>query len=440
MQIPPFSLGYWWTIGLEIEAGWVKEPCSITFLGDRFWLRPGAEAASAGSSPPMPPALPDISIAAPNTTNGNDYLHRVRRFLSLLSWFDDRRINESTNVGSGGPNPCRVGNAMASNMKPHYATDMEMQIEMLPAVPSPEAWLGLALYRESLGLNSVAYKVLGFLKIINIRYSDGQSQKKYINSALPFLSGYFSAPRLSVLRQQHSDVGAYLYESCRCAVAHASTQPLVNPDNTDDVARLNADVNLIKDLSRHFLEYELGVKSAQTVLREHSYQTDGFEELLPIGFVGSVTSGIYVPTSAVSFPNVDIRVRHETQGTSLVNMVVYVESVADGRLQLRLRSTQPADALELHMVVDLKRHALEFDPSEDIRCKEPSSSELASAVIDTLKLQKALLLNGILQVYESGSTRRLGRSEHYLPSNIDVRQSVRNLDGQIAALRSRFGL
>lgn len=137
----------------------------------------------------------------------------------------------------------------------------KLQVEMLLAVPSPEGWLGLALYRESLGLNSVAYKVLGFLEIINIRYSDEPSQKRYINGALPFLDGRLSGPRLSVFQQQHPDVGAYLYESGRYAVAHASIQPLVNPDNTDDIARLNADVDLIRDLARHYIKYELGARA-----------------------------------------------------------------------------------------------------------------------------------------------------------------------------------
>lgn len=138
-KTPPFALGYWWTIGLEMEAGWVKEPTAVDFLGDKYWLRPGKDTA-----------LPDISIAAPDATSASDYLHRARRFLSLLCWFDDRRIIESTHIGSGGPVPCLVGNMQASNIKSQYTMDMDLRVEMLPAVPSDEAWLALALYREAL--------------------------------------------------------------------------------------------------------------------------------------------------------------------------------------------------------------------------------------------------------------------------------------------------
>ncbi len=52
-DLPPFRLGYRWTIGLETEAGWVREPTGIEFLGDKYWLRAASDTA-----------LPDISVAA----------------------------------------------------------------------------------------------------------------------------------------------------------------------------------------------------------------------------------------------------------------------------------------------------------------------------------------------------------------------------------------
>jgi hypothetical protein len=152
-----------------------------------------------------------------------------------------------------------------------------LTVELLPSVPDDDAWLALALYREDLGLNSVAYKVLGFLKILNIRFHTGPAQKRYINRAIPFITDHLAMKRLTELDAAGIDVGAYLWESCRCAVAHASTRPLVNPDDVDDSSRLNRDVHLIQAIAEHCIEFELGVRSKSTIHREQRYHLDGFK-------------------------------------------------------------------------------------------------------------------------------------------------------------------
>ena len=71
---------------------------------------------------------------------------------------------------------------------------------------------------------------------------------------LPVLSDHLARKRLEELQKLHKDIGEYLYESGRCAVAHAFNRPLVDPDNPDDTQRLDADLPVIKALAEQMIE------------------------------------------------------------------------------------------------------------------------------------------------------------------------------------------
>lgn len=103
-----------------------------------------------------------------------------------------------------------------------------------PRVSEPvdeKARLALALYREDLSVNSVPYQFLGFAKIINVLHAGGSAQKAWIGAVLPNVTDADARARLAELSGEVADVSAYLFESGRCAVAHANTSPVVNPDD-----------------------------------------------------------------------------------------------------------------------------------------------------------------------------------------------------------------
>lgn len=99
---------------------------------------------------------------------------------------------------------------------------------MLPEPSDREARLGLALYAEALRVNSVPYAFLGFFKIINIVVPDGgASQEQWVNANVDAVSDKAALARVADLRAQGRNVGKYLYESGRCAIAHARTKKAV---------------------------------------------------------------------------------------------------------------------------------------------------------------------------------------------------------------------
>jgi hypothetical protein len=55
------------------------------------------------------------------------------------------------------------------------------------------------------------------------------------------------------------DIGNYMFVSGRCAIAHASQNPVVDPDNPNDLFRLSADMPVVRALAEHLIRQELGV-------------------------------------------------------------------------------------------------------------------------------------------------------------------------------------
>jgi hypothetical protein len=131
--------------------------------------------------------------------------------------------------------------------------------EDLPNPPRAEQKLALALYREGLGSNNEFYQFLSFFKTLNIRYSNGPAQIDWINANVSSLN--IPTPRVAELQTSdpNADVGTYLYNQGRCAIAHAAVQPIRDPDDPTDLLAIRKDLPVIQELARIFIEKELGV-------------------------------------------------------------------------------------------------------------------------------------------------------------------------------------
>jgi len=147
-----------------------------------------------------------------------------------------------------------------------YAT--EFSVDYLPRVSDPKAQLALALYREALCVNSVPYAFLGFAKVLNVFLAGDVKTIKWINENLANVNGILERARIVQLQQEGTDIGKYLYVNGRCAVAHAYSDPLVDPDIPNDERRLLRDLPLIQSLAQLLIESELCIKTEKTWLSE----------------------------------------------------------------------------------------------------------------------------------------------------------------------------
>jgi hypothetical protein len=132
--------------------------------------------------------------------------------------------------------------------------------------PDAKTRLALALFREARTVNSTPFGFLSYFKILNIFWKDkfetinGQRQNPMIEgirATLPKLKDELAVSRLRALDTIEPDVPKYLYESGRCAIAHAYAHPIVDPDDVSDLRRLSKDLYIVKEIAEHLIEAEL---------------------------------------------------------------------------------------------------------------------------------------------------------------------------------------
>ena len=230
----------WMNLGVSGECGWPDSQIEVSFSTTRFILMPQTSINSA-------------SIHLETHSNDNlDEMTTVNRFLSIVSWADKQSLQN--NYGwSGNTVPCAVRKmCLARSINRDFLTRWNPLLD-------PKQQLAVALYREAMSVNSVPYQILVFFKIINILHKDGHAQKAWIKKTIPRLTESYLQDRLLALTNAEPDVAAYLYESCRCAVAHAFSDPLIDPDDLTHLHRLSADLEVVQALAEYFIKYELNV-------------------------------------------------------------------------------------------------------------------------------------------------------------------------------------
>lgn len=230
----------WMNLGISGQCGWPDKRLDVKFGESSLVLLPQTQESSAS-----------VHIQV----RSNDQLSEmttVNRFLSIVSWsYKDSLQNHYGWSGNPVPVPVPARNR-AWSINPAFL------IQWNP-LPEPKQRLAVALYREAMSVNSLPYQFLGFFKIINILHKLGPAQVEWIRDALPKLSNSRASARIEDLTRSQSDVAQYLYESGRCAVAHAFADPLVDPDDLVHLRRLSEDLEVARALAEYLMANELHI-------------------------------------------------------------------------------------------------------------------------------------------------------------------------------------
>lgn len=232
----------WVTAAVEAHFGWPTARLEITYRGYRYLIRPETDELA-----------PSVSVYSEQGLTIDEGGNLINRFLSELAWSQSAGVQYLFAVGSSTDEPIRVGKS--DRFK--FIAEPWQQL-YLPQPSDERALRALAVFREALSVNSVPYKFLGLFKILNIRYSSGDDQKRWINDNRDRITELRAKERLDALSSV-TDLGAYLYRQGRCAVAHAFAEDVIDPDASTELRRLEDDVPLIKAFAEIMITSEFGI-------------------------------------------------------------------------------------------------------------------------------------------------------------------------------------
>ena len=397
---------------MAVESGifWPTNEITLAHDGHEFLLRPETDRLS-----------PSVAVAFDDPNRSEEALLRVRRFLSTLSWVERGYIRETVTfeVG-GGPGQILKGPG-ARMINPHF------RVDYLPTNLTPRAKLALALYREAQNLNSPPFQFLGYFKIINMLYARGSEQTKWINDICAKLNDFQAGERLGQLRILHPDIGAYLYESGRCAVAHAFNDPIIDPDDPAHMKRLIKDLPVIKALAEFAIEREFGVQSLHTFRREHLYQLEGFRELFGPTLVAELKSKSKIEISWFPpLPRLTFRTRGNESYAAFANLLAEIVAVANGEVWIRCRPEPPL--LQIGLGLDFATEYIDFDLVNGIRLSDDGSAKAAEYALDDNRFFHDMIRNGELELWDHQKNKLLGRTDPLLPENVDIGGTLKSLE------------
>jgi hypothetical protein len=415
-----------WVVGvIQTRVYWPHKRQLMNFKEKQFLLLPLENNAQFNT-----PTLPAIALRADlfGLTDA-DARREILQFASAVSWKEGQKIEVVQ--WSGGNLPRSMG-IMQNNGQSEYLSD-----DFLPISINENAKTALAFYREGVSLDNPFYAFLSFYKAFSISISNPKERKSWLTSNKSRLDSIRSRERLSELENLQFDIGIYLYDQGRNAVAHADKEPFVNPDNADDHARFIRDLPLMQNFVELSIEEKFAIKRPSTIYRDHLYELSGFRDLLPeraLNFFKFGTGSlddleIEIPESLL------IIARRGHQQFSLGEMKILSCHANEEGLVIQCESSNTVICIRLSL--DFKNERLKFDPLIDLQIKSKKEThEQISEELMGIRFYRAIFSNGELEVWDSSREKKLGCSGSYMPINMfmDMQRMQQAEDDLIARL------
>ena len=246
----------WFCAAVASSVPWPKKDVWIQYGGDDFILR--------GTENEAEPTAPSISVPR-GIFSAEEILAKVYRLSSILGWFLGGYVDVVSYVH--GSHPMTFG----AQMRQAFSTvgrfgNKAFNCNHMPIIEVENVRIALAFWREGERLNGVhdSYAFLSYFKVIESQFQKSPARVAWFNDNIDQVGGDAEA-RARELRASGADVGEHLYNSGRCAVAHASLgKDIVDPDIPGDRQRIASDLVLMRELARRFIALNLEVPTAQT--------------------------------------------------------------------------------------------------------------------------------------------------------------------------------
>jgi hypothetical protein len=292
--------------------------------------------------------------------------------------------------------------------------------------------LALALYRDGLNSNNEFYRFLSFYKIVNIGYERGPQQAAWINANLNNVWGHTAQLRLQELQKTEPDVGAYLLKQGRNAIAHAFSQPILDPDLPTDRAEARSNTYLMEGLSQTFIQEELGVPSLRKIWDQHFYELEGFKRLFGDVLVHKLKAKESVPPGDFpAIPALTLNLKEHQPYECFSTVPFRVAECRGGIVLLKADpNTQP-----MHVILNLDFPSEQLELVISALGIDPlGAGYTRDLAISFYEFLIGYFGNGCLQVFDSTSGLRLSHKLPFIPLNVDPRTAIERWQQEIQKL------
>ncbi|WP_354124624.1 methylamine utilization protein MauJ [Bradyrhizobium sp. LA6.10] len=335
----------------------------------------------------------------------------LMRFVSNLSWVES--CGHIVVELSGSSLPAPLGLSRDTGI----ITCDSFDLSYFPEPADSRALLALALMREGRGLNHPAYSFLSFFRVLEVAF-DGRQRKSWVDAALTTVRGNGVQEVIEALRNKGiQDIGYHLFESGRCAIAHANTQPIVDPDKPDDLRRLSFEAPLIRALAQKLIEEELGVETRNTVYAKHLFELAGFKEILGPEICELLVRGERSTVERmVNIPEINVELFDKPPYDPLKNLIPREMAQDGSKLSIFFRSAD--DTVHLRLRLDFAAERLEFSMFTDIGITDTGSAASARRVREVRRFEQELFGNGRLRIVDADTGRLISWKSAYIPLNM----------------------
>jgi hypothetical protein len=401
------SAGQWICIGIQPTTTWPVRAQSLTFAGHQIWIVPLTEEDDPG-----------VAMKLPEEMHQDDAEAILYRFLSVLSWRENCGIVVAYRRGGG------IVRMMGRKSEFRGAVRDGFDFTEVICPEDEQPRIALALMREARSLNHHGYAFLSYWRVLELAYPVKANLTAWMIATLPTLTGHDVQLAIAGIGLQgFAEIQMHLYASSRCAVAHAASTPIVNPDDPRDARRLYSELPIVRELAIRAIEERFGIDSRSTEFRKHLYELRGWKEVLGPERVANVLAGIAPQEGEmIDLPRINVRLRECSPYPPMEDMGPSLISIENSVVNLEYRTGDGMMAVRFSL--NLADERLEFDISNGLFGHDDGSVAAAEYRCETQRFIRDYLMNGELQVWNAETGVLLSRCDAFMPVNCMV-----NLDG-----------
>lgn len=273
----------WLTVGVASSIAWTGDDVWVEYDNAEYLLHGARQEGERRNAP-------CISTPAPDRDQIDEALSRLYRFTSILGFYK-RGYVDITGQSWGG-RIVRFASPRDTFTTTLQGGNRSFSCNHMPVIESNQVRKALAFLREGRRLERVhePYSFLSFFKVIESQFQP-RERVAWVENNLALVTEERAVRRIQELRSQGVDVNEHLFESGRCAVAHASVgRNIVDPDIPADRRRIAADLDIIAALADRYVKIDAGVPDEMDLYSSRD-RIAPWHDLMPAGSVAKLKAG-----------------------------------------------------------------------------------------------------------------------------------------------------